>query len=255
MADFDLSGRIAFVTGASGGLGSHFARLLARHGAAVVLAARREEELHRLADEITQAKGRAHPVTMDVGDPASVQAALDQAEAAFGVPDILVNGAGIAGRGARMLDLPEGEFARVVEVNLNGAFRVAREAARRMAAAGRGGSIVNVASILAFGTAVGVAAYAASKAALVHLTREMALEWARHGIRVNALAPGYIPTDLNRAFLESPSGERLRARIPLGRFGTPEDLDGPLLLLASDAGRYITGTVLVVDGGHLCAPI
>ncbi len=251
----DLSGRVALVTGASGGLGSHFARTLAANGAAVALAARRSDRLRTLEGEIAGAGGRALAVEMDVTDAESVRRAFEAVEAALGTVDILVAGSGIAGRGGRLLDIGERDFTEVIEVNLHGVFRTACEAARRMVAAGRPGSIVVVASIIAFGTAPGVAAYGASKAGVVHLVRSMAIEWARFSIRVNAIAPGYIPTDLNREFLASPAGQRIRERIPMRRFGEPADLDGALLLLASDASRYMTGTVVTVDGGHLVAPL
>lgn len=247
----DLGGKVALVTGASGGLGGRFARTLAASGAAVALAARRVDRLEALAGEIAAAGGRAVAVAMDVTQDASVAAAFDAAEAALGPVDVLINNSGIAGRGAPMRDVPPAEFAAVLEVNLVGAYRVAREAAGRLIAAGREGSIVNVASILGLRVGSGVGAYAASKAGLAQLTRAMALEWARHGIRVNALAPGYILTDLNRAFFDSEPGKAMIRRIPQRRLGEPADLDGPLLLLASDASRYMTGAVLVVDGGHL----
>lgn len=249
----DLRGKVALVTGASGGLGSRFAQALAANGAAVALAARRIDRLEALARELAAAGGRTFPVAMDVTDDASVAAAFEAAQAALGPVDILVNNSGIAGRGAPMRELPPAELAAVLDVNLTGAYRVAREAALRLIAAGREGSIVNIASILALGVSSGVAAYAASKAGLAQLTRAMALEWARHGIRVNALAPGYILTDLNRDFFASEAGKAMIRRIPQRRLGELADLDGPLLLLASDASRYMTGTVLVVDGGHLQA--
>ncbi len=250
----DLSGRTALVTGASGGLGAHFARVLARHGAAVVLAARRVDRLEGLAGEIAAAGGRAHAVAMDVTDPASVEAAVADAGDALGtIVDLLVNNSGVAGRGARLLDLEDADVAGVLDVNLTGAFRVAKAVVLRLVGAGRPGSVVNVASILAFGTSPGVAPYAASKAGLAHLTRSMALEWARYGVRVNALAPGYVLTDINRDYFESDAGKAMIRRVPQRRLGEPSDLDGPLLLLASDASRYMTGAVLTVDGGHLCA--
>jgi NAD(P)-dependent dehydrogenase (short-subunit alcohol dehydrogenase family) len=250
----DLSGRTALVTGASGGLGAHFARVLARHGAAVALAARRVDRLEGLAAEIAAAGGRAHAVAMDVTDAASVEAAVRAAEGALGTTiDVLVNNSGVSGRGARLLDLEDDEVAGVLDVNLTGAFRVAKAVVRRLVEAGQPGSVVNVASILAFGTSPGVGPYAASKAGLAHLTRAMALEWARHGVRVNALAPGYILTDINRDYFASDAGKAMIRRVPQRRLGDPSDLDGPLLLLASDASRYMTGTVLTVDGGHLCA--
>lgn len=246
----DLRGKVALLTGASGGLGSHFARVLAGQGAAVALTARRTDQLQALADEIRRAGGRAFAAVLDVTDAASVRAAFDQVEAELGTVDLLLNNSGIAGRGALMADLAPEEFAAVIDVNLTGAYRVAREAAGRLIAAGKPGSIVNVASILAERVTPGVAPYLASKAGLAHLTRAMALEWARHRIRVNALAPGYILTDINRAFFESEAGRAMIRRIPQRRLGQPGDLDGPLLLLASDASAYMTGALLVVDGGH-----
>lgn len=249
----DLSGRTALVTGASGGLGAHFVRVLAGRGAAVALAARRVDRLEGLAAEITSAGGRACAVAMDVTDSASVDVAVRAAEDALGTVDILVNNSGVAGRGARLLDLDDADVTAVLDVNLTGAFRAAKAVVLRLVEAGKPGSVVNVASILAYGTSPGVAPYAASKAGLAHLTRAMALEWARHGVRVNALAPGYILTDINRDYFESDAGKAMIRRVPQRRLGDPSDLDGPLLLLASDASRYMTGAVLTVDGGHLCA--
>lgn len=247
----DLRDKVALVTGASGALGGQFARRLAASGAAVALAARRRDRLEALAAEIAAVGGRAVPVDMDVTDDASVEAGFAAAEAALGAVTILVNNSGIAGRGALMAEIAPAEFQTVIDVNLTGAYRVARAAALRLIAAGQPGSIINVASILAARVTAGVAAYTASKAGLAQLTRAMALEWARHEIRVNALAPGYIHTDINRDFFASPAGEALVRRIPQRRLGELSDLDGPLLLLASDASRYMTGTMLVVDGGHL----
>ena len=246
---FDLSGKVALVTGASSGLGRHFALTLARAGAKVALAARRTDRLETLAAEIAALDARALPLRMDVTDGGSVEQALDEAETELGPLDILVNNAGIATT-AKFVDQDEAGWRAVLDTNLDGAWRVAHGAARKMVAHGRGGTIVNIASILALRPAAGVAAYAAAKAGLVSLTQTMALELARHQIRVNALAPGYVETDLNRDFLRSPAGQAMVKRVPLRRFGQAADLDGALLLLASDAGRYMTGSVIVVDGGH-----
>jgi NAD(P)-dependent dehydrogenase (short-subunit alcohol dehydrogenase family) len=191
---------------------------------------------------------------MDVTQPASVQAAFDAAAEALGPVSVVINNAGIAvSRPA--LELTEDDWTGLVDVNLNGAGRVAHAAARHFIAHGTSGAIVNIASILGQRVASHVAPYAAAKAGLLHLTRALALEWARHGIRVNALAPGYIATDLNREFFASPAGEALIKRVPQRRLGQPQDLDGPLLLLASDASAFMTGSVIDVDGGHLASSL
>lgn len=247
---FSLAGRAALVTGASSGLGVHFVRLLAGEGAAVALAARRAERIDALAAELRGSGAAAIAVAMDVTDPASVQRAVEQAERGLGRLDILVNNAGITAS-SRFLETSEEEWNAVLDTDLTGLMRVGQETARRMAARGEGGAILNVASILGVRPAPQVAAYAAAKAAAISLTQSMALELARHRIRVNALAPGYIETDLNSAFLRSPAGEALARRVPMRRFGAAEDLDGAVLLLVSDAGRFITGATLPVDGGHL----
>ena len=247
---FSLAGRAALVTGASSGLGAHFARLLAGEGAAVALAARRAERIDALAAELRGSGATAIAIAMDVTDPASVQRAVEQAERGLGRLDILVNNAGITAS-SRFLETSEEEWRAVLDTDLTGLMRVGQESARRMAARGEGGAILNVASILGVRPAPQVAAYSAAKAAAISLTQSMALELARHRIRVNALAPGYIETDLNSAFLRSPAGEALAKRVPMRRFGQAEDLDGAVLLLVSDAGRSITGATLPVDGGHL----
>lgn len=253
-AMFRLDGKVVLVTGASSGLGRHFALLLARAGAAVAIAARRADKLRELAGEIEALGGRVAAVDMDVTDAASIRAAFDQVAARLGCPDVIVNNAGVTIT-RPLLEQTEEDWDSVMDTNLKGGWLVAQEGARRMVAAGKGGSIVNVASILGQRVAGGVAPYAISKAGVVQATRALALELARHGIRANAMLPGYIVTDLNREFLASEAGERLRARVPSRRFGQLDDLSGPLLLLASDAGRHMSGAVLAVDGAHLTSSL
>jgi NAD(P)-dependent dehydrogenase (short-subunit alcohol dehydrogenase family) len=250
---FRLDGRCALVTGASGSLGRHFAEVLARAGAAVVLAARRLDRLETIADEIGAAGGKAMAVALDVTDAGSIGAAFAAAEERLGPVTVLVNNAGLTVT-KPLLEHDEADWDKVMDTNLKGAWLVAQEAARRMAAAG-GGNIINIASILGLRVAGTVPAYCASKAGLIHLTRAMALELARDGIRVNALAPGYIETDINRDFFAGEAGQRLIKRIPQRRLGQLEDLDGALLYLASDASRYMTGSVVTVDGGHMVSSL
>lgn len=245
----DLSGRRALVTGASSGLGRHFAGVLARCGAEVVLAARRADALDAVRAEIAAAGGRAACTTLDVTDDASVARAFEG-----DVFDIVINNAGVTHDGPA-LRAGMADWLRVIDTDLNGVFRVARAAAERMVAEGRGGSIVNVASILGLRVAGHLSAYATAKAGVVQLSRALALEWARHGIRVNALCPGYVETDLNRDFFASEAGQALIRRVPQRRLGRATDLDGPLLLLVSDAGAFVTGAELVVDGGHLVSSL
>lgn len=254
--DFSVSldGRSALVTGASGGLGAFFAEKLAAAGARVALAARREEACAALAERIRAAGGTAIPVALDVTDPASAAAAVEKTAASLGGLDILVNNAGVTGTTPLLSETAE-DFGRILDTNLKGSFLVAQASARAMADAKRGGSIINVASILGLRVAGQVAAYCASKAALVQLTKSMALEWARHSIRANALCPGYVETDLNRDFFATEAGQALVRRIPYRRLGTLQDLEGPLLFLSSDASAYVTGTTLVVDGGHLVSSL
>lgn len=244
-----VAGRAALVTGASSGLGAHFARLLARHGAAVTLAARRVERLEALAAEIAAAGGQSDTVRLDVGNASDIGRALSGR-----VFDIVINNAGVA-TSASAFEHDAAAIDQVIDVNLKGPFHVARVTASAMKAAGTGGVIVNVASILGHRVAGHLSGYAASKAGLVQLTRALALEWARHGIRVNALCPGYIETEINRDFFASEAGQALIRRVPQRRLGQPEDLDGPLMLLVSDLGRFMTGADLVVDGGHLVTSI
>jgi 3-oxoacyl-[acyl-carrier protein] reductase len=247
---FDLKGRVALVTGASSGLGVRFAEVLAGAGAAVALVARRKDKLAAVQARIEQAGGRAVAIAADVLDRAAMMRAFDEAERVFGTVTILVNNAGVA-HANRAVDLPAEEWRRVVGTNLDAVFFWAQEAARRMLAAKQGGAIVNIASVLGFGVAKGTAAYAVAKAGIVQLTKALGLELAFRGIRVNAIAPGWIVTDLNREYLLSEHGTALKREIPVGRFGEERDLDGALLLLASDAGRYIAGTTIVVDGGQM----
>jgi len=240
-----LVGKAALVTGASSGLGRHFAQLLARHGARVIAAARRQAELEALVATLGHG---ARALALDLTDAPAVERAM----AALGPLDIVVNNAGIA-LTRPAVDVADDDWQRVLDTNLTGAFRVARGAARALAQAKAGGAIVNIASVLGLRVAKQIPAYVAAKAGLLKLTEALALEFAPLSIRVNALAPGYIETDLNREFLRSAAGEAMAKRVPMRRFGVPADLDGALLLLVSDAGRYMTGTTIVVDGGHTLA--
>ena len=249
-----LDGRAALVTGANGGLGSHFARTLAKAGANVAIAARRRESLLELEQQILSSGVQVQCVALDVTQRESVVQAFEQAAAALGPITVVVNNAGIAIT-KPLLEHTEDDWNDVIGVNLTGAWRVAQEAARQMVKQGRGGSIVNIASILGLRVSAQVPSYAASKAAVIQLTKAMALELARHKIRVNALAPGYVETSINRDFFASEAGQALIKRIPQRRIGNPEELDAALLLFASDAGSYATGAVLTIDGGHLVNPL
>jgi NAD(P)-dependent dehydrogenase (short-subunit alcohol dehydrogenase family) len=249
---FSLHGKVAMVTGSSSGLGVRFAEVLAENGASVVLVARRADRLTALKSRIEKAGGKAIAAEADVRDRAAMAAAFDMAEKSFGTVTILVNNAGVAHAG-RAVDLPEEEWRRVLSTNLDAVFYCAQEAARRMLAAKAGGAIVNIASVLGFGVDKGVVAYATAKAGVVQLTKALALELAFKAIRVNAIAPGWIVTELNREYLSSEKGLALKREIPIGRFGEERDLDGPLLLLVSDAGRFVTGATIVADGGQVVA--
>jgi 3-oxoacyl-[acyl-carrier protein] reductase len=247
---FRLDGQVALVTGASSGLGVRFATVLAAAGAPVVLLARRLDRLQEVAHAIEAEGGKALAVQADMTDRDATAAAFDRAEQVFGPVTVLVNNAGIAPT-ARLLDMDHAHWRAVLDTNLDAVVFAAQEMARRLVAAGKPGSIVNIASILSFGVSKGVSAYAVAKAAVAQATRAMALEFASKSIRVNAIAPGYVITEINRDYLTSEKGAQMAREIPLGRFGREEDLDGALLLLASDAGRFMTGSIIVADGGQM----
>jgi 3-oxoacyl-[acyl-carrier protein] reductase len=249
---FDLAGRVALVTGASSGLGVRFAEVLAEAGAAVALVARRADRLAATKARIEAAGGRALAIEADVLDRSAMTRAFDAAEKAFGTVTILVNNAGVA-HANRAVELPEAEWRRVVGTDLDAVFFWAQEAARRMLATGKRGAIVNIASVLGFGVSKGTVAYSVAKAGVIQLTKALGLELAFKGIRVNAIAPGWIVTELNRDYLMSEPGAAIKREIPVGRFGEERDLDGALLLLVSDAGRFIAGTTIMVDGGQMVA--
>jgi NAD(P)-dependent dehydrogenase (short-subunit alcohol dehydrogenase family) len=250
-----LDGRRALITGASGGLGLHFAGVLAAAGAEAVLAARRTDLLQHEVERMCRGGARAHCVALDVTSPASVREGFASAETLAGGPiDIIINNAGVSGR-SFFLNVEEAEWDSVLDTNLKGAYLVAREAAQRLVQAGQPGSIINIASILGMRVTGAVSPYCASKGGLIQLTKAMALELARNNIRVNAIAPGYIATPMNDDFWETDQGRKMLARIPQRRLGQATELDGPLLLLASAAGSYMTGAVIEVDGGHLCSAL
>ncbi|MBZ8139837.1 short-chain dehydrogenase [Rubrivivax gelatinosus] len=252
----DLSGRVAFVTGASSGLGASFARTLARSGAAVVLAARRVERLKTLRAEIEAAGGDAHVVALDVTDTASIAAAVAHAETEMGTIDILVNNSGV-GQAQKLVDVTPEDYDYVMDTNTRGAFFVAQAVAKRMIARSRGtapgtftgGRIVNIASaagLRAFGQ-LGV--YAMSKAAVIHMTRAMALEWGREGINVNAICPGYIDTEINHHQWQTEAGRKLIEMLPRKRIGAPEDLDAVLMMLCANESHFVNGAVISADDG------
>src|SRR5476651_2527377 len=249
---FSLKNRVALVTGASSGLGKQFAKVLADHGAAVALVARRKDRIVELQKTIEVASGRAIAIEADVTDRAAMTRAFEAAEKAFGTVTILVNNAGIA-HGGRAVDMAAEEWRKVLATNLDAVFFCAQEAARRMLAAKKTGAIVNIASVLGLAVAKGAVAYATAKAGVVQLTKALAVELAFKGVRVNAIAPGWFVTEMNDEYLASEAGAAIKREIPMGRFGNEGNLDGALLLLASDAGSYITGATIVVDGGQVVA--
>jgi NAD(P)-dependent dehydrogenase (short-subunit alcohol dehydrogenase family) len=254
LPSFDLTGEVALVTGASTGIGRHLAELLAAAGAKVALAARRVDRLAEAARDIGGAGGESVPIVCDVTQSDSVAAAVAKAEAELGSLTILVNNAGVV-VSKPLFEHTEADWDYVVDTNLKGAWLVAREFAHHLVGLKRPGRIINISSVLASRTIGRVPAYCAAKAGLTHLTHVLATELARYGILVNALAPGYVETDFNRAFFQSEAGKALIARIPLKRLGQTADLDGAMLLLASPAGAYLTGAVIAVDGGHGVAAI
>jgi NAD(P)-dependent dehydrogenase (short-subunit alcohol dehydrogenase family) len=244
-----LTGKTAFITGASGGLGEHFARLLSRHGAAVAVTARREERVRALADELNAAGGRAVALALDVADAAAIGPTLDRAIAELGGLDILVNNAGVGGEGLA-LDLSIEEFDQTFAVNVRGTYFAAREAARRMIAAGVEGRILNIASIASHTVLPGLSAYCGSKAAIAMLTRSLAREWARRGIAVNALCPGYIETDINASWWPTEGGQKQLKGFPRRRLMDASDLDEAVLMLVGPSASAITGSILTVDDGQ-----
>jgi len=247
---FDVRGEVILITGASQGLGRQFARVLSAHGAGVALAARQTGKLKALEDEITGKGGRAAAVAMDVTSTASIGKSLDAAEAALGPITVLINNAGIAVE-KLALEQTETDWDAVIGANLKGAYFTATELARRMIARKQEGNIINIASVLGLGVMKFLSPYTISKAGIVQATKAMALELASSNIRVNALAPGYIDTEMNHEFWATPAGEKLTKRIPQRRIGSESDLDGAIMLLASKASRYMTGSVVTVDGGFL----
>ncbi|MHA7900588.1 MAG: SDR family NAD(P)-dependent oxidoreductase [Henriciella sp.] len=248
---FDLTGRVALVTGASSGLGRHFAKVLSAAGAKVVLAARRVDRLEALASEIEAAGGEALAVAMDVTKADTIQAGLDATIERFGGPaDVIVNNSGLS-REDWFTGMSEEDFDLVMDTNTKGVWLVARTFAGALVKAGKPGSMINIASVAGKRVGYTMAAYCASKAACEHMTRAMAIEMARYGVRVNAIAPGYFETEINDTFLASDEGQKMRKRIPMRRFGEHEELSGPMLLLASEAGSFMTGATIVVDGGHM----
>lgn len=262
MADelLDITGKVVVITGASSGFGQYFAQALAQRGATVVMGARRLEPLQSMVSVIEQEGGKALALPMDVTAKDSVTAAFDEIDRVLGGADVVVNNAGVAPN-TPFLQLTEAEWNQTLDTNLKGAFLVSQVFAtrckQRLSAGGDpvAASIINIASILGERVAGNVAPYAASKAGLIQLTKAMALELARDQIRVNAIAPGYVSTDLNQAFFASEPGKKLIKRIPQRQLGEMKDLLGPLCLLASDASRYMTGSVIAVDGGHLVSSL
>ena len=256
MSLFDLTGKHIAVTGASSGLGHHFAGVLAEAGAQVSLGARRMERIDDRVNALRAQGGEAFGAPLNVSQSGSVESFIKAAEAAFGPIDVLINNAGVEAGAKTYTMIDEADWDRVLDTNLKGVWLASKAYTKRVQANGQGGgNIINISSITDRRTIKGQFPYAVSKGALTRLTEVMALEAAKHGIRVNALAPGYILTDVSRLLLESDQAAAFAKGIPMRRYGEFEDLDGPLLLLASDASAYMTGSILVVDGGHVCASL
>lgn len=256
MDTFRMPGKHVVITGASSGFGSHFAGVLAGAGARVVLGARRTDKVAARVEEIRNAGGEAAGVPLDVRSADSIRGFLAGAEEQFGPIDVLINNAGVEAGAKTYMMIDEDDWDFVMDTNLKGAWLMAKHYTERVAANGQaGGNIVNISSITDRRTIKGQFPYAVSKGALSRMTEVMALEAAKYRIRVNALAPGYVLTDVSRLLLESDEAPEFKKGIPMRRFGEFQDLDGPLLLLASDASSYMTGSVLVVDGGHVCASL
>jgi NAD(P)-dependent dehydrogenase (short-subunit alcohol dehydrogenase family) len=253
-SQFSLQNQVAIVTGASSGLGAHFGRVLAEAGANVALLARRKRLAEEVAAEIKAQGWAATAYAADITDRDSLNRTLHEIESELGTPDILINNAG-AHAGLFAIDLSAHDWNTVIETNLTGTWTVTQQLAQRWVEQKHPGVVVNIASILGVGVSPAVMSYAVSKAGVIQMTKALALEWARYGIRVNALAPGYFPTDLNKDYLATPEGAAMVKRIPMRRLGRLEDLNGPLLLLASPASGYMTGSVIAVDGGHLNAAL
>jgi NAD(P)-dependent dehydrogenase (short-subunit alcohol dehydrogenase family) len=252
---FKLEGKVALITGAGSGLGRQFAETLSDAGASVVLAARRREKLEETAELVRNKGGNAICLELDVTDSLSVTNCVRETTSEFGTPDILVNNAGIA-KQAFLTDISEDDWDAVLDTNLKGVFMVAQAVAKSMINADKHGSIINIASVLGLRVSKALGSYIAAKSAVVQLTKAMAIEWSRYNIRVNALAPGYFITEINQEqFADGSAEEFLMRRVPMSRVGDLREIAGPLLLLASDAGSYMTGSIIAVDGGHVCSSL
>ncbi|MCW8195160.1 glucose 1-dehydrogenase [Proteobacteria bacterium 005FR1] len=251
---FSLQGKVALVTGASSGIGATVAEGLARCGAKVVAAARRKDRLDQLVASITEQGGQAIAVNMDVTDRGSIAAAMDEAQAAFGTVNVVINNAGVASP-KNFLKIDDDDRDFVMDTNFKGVWNVAQESARRMVAANSGGSIVNIASVLGLTAKPGQTSYCASKGAVVQLTRTMSLDLMKYNIRVNAIAPGWFKTEINEGYFNSPAGQEYVERMPAKRLGQLSELVGPIVMLCSDAASFVNGAVLPVDGSISIAGI